>query len=111
METAIEYESDNEFPDLPPNVMLNLGLEDDMEGNHGFSTLPAELGKEGYPPHSAAIDHSDSSSPSSDREGDEDTIFNNSLRADERETIVQEQQNSNYEVSRMISDTTLDVVP
>ena len=64
MET--QNDSDEEFPDLPPNIMLDLGLENDVEENSGLRELPDEVRKESYLSNIVEAYASDSSLSSSD---------------------------------------------
>ena len=69
MET--QNDSEEEFPDLPPNIMLDLGLENDVEENNGLHELPDELRKESYLSNIIEAYASDSSLSSSDNEYEE----------------------------------------
>ena len=82
MADSSSEESENEFPELPPNVMLNIGQdsEDINDGNISLTVVSDETRQEECPPH--VVDADETSSSSSDSESDKGEIASNILNGD-----------------------------
>lgn len=88
MDDFTQNESDDEFPDLPPNIMLDMGLEDDSKENETrHTTSTDELGDELHPPIVLTKDEKDDTSSSSESSNDESIL--DIYRSNEKRGIKQ----------------------
>lgn len=87
MADSSSEESENEFPELPPNVMLNIGLgsENSSDGRVSLTVISDETREEDCLPD--VVDADDTSSSSSASESDKGEIASNILNGD---SIVQD---------------------
>ena len=107
METSLEHESDNEFPELPPTIMLDLGLDDDFEDNQtqNSDTLTTGPLKDNYPPNFITEYHSDSTSSASSEGGENEETTSYGIQGyDERETEQGPRIMNNHKVSIVIAN-------
>ena len=82
MADSSSEESENDFPELPPNVMLNIGLDSDNNSDEHVSltVISDETRQEECLPD--VVDADDTSSSGSDSESDKGEIASNILNGD-----------------------------
>ena len=95
MADSSSEESENEFPELPPNVMLNIGLdnENNSDGHVSLTVISDETKQEECLPDVVHAD--DTSSSSSDSESDKGEIASNILNDD---SMVQDRHSGHQRI-------------
>ena len=75
MDNSSQNDSDTDFPEPPPNLMLDMGLEDDVGSNeHIYRILSNDVHEEEYPPKIIVKDESDSGSSDSEKDAEGESL-------------------------------------